>query len=29
MTVGLVAFGGGFVWGAGVIAWKERANVCV
>ena len=29
MLVGLAAFGGGFVWGAGVISWKERANVCV
>jgi 3-oxoacyl-[acyl-carrier-protein] synthase-3 len=25
--VGLVAFGAGFVWAAGVIAWKERAPV--
>ncbi len=25
--VGLAAFGGGFVWGAGVIAYKERARV--
>jgi 3-oxoacyl-[acyl-carrier-protein] synthase-3 len=25
--VGLVAFGSGFVWGAGVISWKERAYV--
>jgi 3-oxoacyl-[acyl-carrier-protein] synthase-3 len=29
MLVGVAAFGGGFVWGAGVISWKERANVCV
>ena len=26
--VGLVAFGAGFVWGAGVISWKERVHVC-
>ena len=25
-TVALAAFGGGFVWGAGVIAWKERVR---
>jgi 3-oxoacyl-[acyl-carrier-protein] synthase III len=23
-TVGLAAFGAGFVWGAGVVSWKER-----
>lgn len=28
-TVGLVAFGAGFTWGAGVVAWKERASVSV
>lgn len=28
-TVGLVAFGAGFVWGAGVIGWKERSEVYV
>jgi 3-oxoacyl-[acyl-carrier-protein] synthase-3 len=26
-TVGLAAFGAGFVWGAGVVSWKERAPV--
>lgn len=26
-TVGLAAFGAGFVWGAGVVSWKERARV--
>ena len=26
--VGLAAFGAGFVWGAGVVSWKERAHVC-
>lgn len=26
MTVGLAAFGAGFVWGAGVMRWKERAR---
>lgn len=26
MTVGLAAFGAGFVWGAGVVRWKERAR---
>jgi len=26
-TVALVAFGAGFVWGAGVVKWKERAYV--
>jgi 3-oxoacyl-[acyl-carrier-protein] synthase-3 len=25
--VALAAFGAGFVWGAGVISWKERAHV--
>ncbi len=29
MLVGIAAFGGGFVWGAGVIGWKERASVCI
>jgi 3-oxoacyl-[acyl-carrier-protein] synthase-3 len=28
MTVGLAAFGAGFVWGAGVVSWKERRHVC-
>jgi 3-oxoacyl-[acyl-carrier-protein] synthase III len=28
-TVGLAAFGAGFVWGAGVISWKERVPVYV
>jgi 3-oxoacyl-[acyl-carrier-protein] synthase-3 len=27
MTVGLAAFGAGFVWGAGVVSWKERQDV--
>ncbi len=26
-TVALAAFGAGFVWGAGIIAWKERVHV--
>jgi 3-oxoacyl-[acyl-carrier-protein] synthase-3 len=26
--VALSAFGAGFVWGSGVISWKERAHVC-
>jgi 3-oxoacyl-[acyl-carrier-protein] synthase-3 len=26
-TVALAAFGAGFVWGAGVLSWKERASV--
>jgi 3-oxoacyl-[acyl-carrier-protein] synthase-3 len=26
--VALAAFGAGFVWGAGVVSWKERAHVC-
>jgi 3-oxoacyl-[acyl-carrier-protein] synthase III len=26
--VGLAAFGAGFVWGAGIISWKERVHVC-
>jgi 3-oxoacyl-[acyl-carrier-protein] synthase-3 len=26
-TVGLAAFGAGFVWGAGVVSWKERQDV--
>jgi len=25
-TVALSAFGGGFVWGAGIVTWKERVN---
>ncbi|MBI5105726.1 MAG: 3-oxoacyl-ACP synthase, partial [Solirubrobacterales bacterium] len=28
MTLGLAAFGAGFVWGAGVVSWKERVHVC-
>jgi len=28
MTVALAAFGAGFVWGAGVVAWKERVHAC-
>jgi 3-oxoacyl-[acyl-carrier-protein] synthase-3 len=28
-TVALAAFGAGFVWGAGIVSWKERADVCV
>ena len=28
-TVGLAAFGAGFVWGAGVVSWKERVPVYV
>ena len=27
-TVGLAAFGAGFVWGAGIVSWKERVHVC-
>src|SRR5919204_249389 len=27
-TVALAAFGAGFVWGAGVVSWKERLHVC-
>jgi 3-oxoacyl-[acyl-carrier-protein] synthase III len=27
-TVALAAFGAGFVWGAGVIRWKERRQAC-
>jgi 3-oxoacyl-[acyl-carrier-protein] synthase III len=27
-TVALSAFGAGFVWGAGVVSWKERVHVC-
>jgi 3-oxoacyl-[acyl-carrier-protein] synthase III len=27
-TVALAAFGAGFVWGAGVISWKERRQAC-
>ncbi|MDX6708734.1 MAG: 3-oxoacyl-[acyl-carrier-protein] synthase [Solirubrobacteraceae bacterium] len=26
-TVAIAAFGAGFVWGAGVLSWKERVNV--
>ena len=25
-TVALAAFGAGFVWGAGVLSWKERIH---
>jgi 3-oxoacyl-[acyl-carrier-protein] synthase-3 len=28
MTIGLAAFGAGFVWGAGVVSWKERRHAC-
>lgn len=28
-TIGLAAFGAGFVWAAGVVRWKERAGVCL
>jgi 3-oxoacyl-[acyl-carrier-protein] synthase-3 len=27
-TLALAAFGAGFVWGAGVVRWKERVHVC-
>jgi 3-oxoacyl-[acyl-carrier-protein] synthase-3 len=27
-TVALSAFGAGFVWGAGIVSWKERVHVC-
>jgi 3-oxoacyl-[acyl-carrier-protein] synthase-3 len=27
-TVALAAFGAGFVWGAGIVSWKERQHVC-
>jgi len=27
-TVAMAAFGAGFVWGAGVVRWKERVHVC-
>ncbi|HEV7751931.1 MAG TPA: beta-ketoacyl-ACP synthase 3 [Baekduia sp.] len=27
-TVALAAFGAGFVWGAGIVSWKERRDVC-
>jgi len=27
-TVALAAFGAGFVWGAGLVSWKERRYVC-
>jgi 3-oxoacyl-[acyl-carrier-protein] synthase-3 len=27
-TVALAAFGAGFVWGAALVGWKERAHVC-
>jgi 3-oxoacyl-[acyl-carrier-protein] synthase III len=27
-TVALAAFGAGFVWGAGVVTWKERRQAC-
>jgi hypothetical protein len=26
MTVALSAFGAGFVWGAGILSWKERVH---
>jgi 3-oxoacyl-[acyl-carrier-protein] synthase-3 len=26
--VALATFGAGFVWGAGIVSWKERAHVC-
>ena len=26
--VALSAFGAGFVWGSGVVSWKEREHVC-
>jgi 3-oxoacyl-[acyl-carrier-protein] synthase-3 len=26
--VALAAFGAGFVWGAGIVSWKERVHVC-
>jgi 3-oxoacyl-[acyl-carrier-protein] synthase III len=27
-TIALAAFGAGFVWGAGLVSWKERRYVC-
>jgi 3-oxoacyl-[acyl-carrier-protein] synthase-3 len=27
-TIALAAFGAGFVWGAGIVSWKERVHVC-
>jgi 3-oxoacyl-[acyl-carrier-protein] synthase-3 len=27
-TVALAAFGAGFVWGAGIVSWKERQQAC-
>jgi 3-oxoacyl-[acyl-carrier-protein] synthase-3 len=27
-TIALAAFGAGFVWGAGIVSWKERRHVC-
>jgi 3-oxoacyl-[acyl-carrier-protein] synthase-3 len=27
-TIALAAFGAGFVWGAGIVSWKERRYVC-
>jgi 3-oxoacyl-[acyl-carrier-protein] synthase-3 len=27
-TIALAAFGAGFVWGAGIVSWKERQYVC-
>jgi len=27
-TVALAAFGAGFVWGAGIVGWKERRSCC-
>jgi 3-oxoacyl-[acyl-carrier-protein] synthase-3 len=26
--IALAAFGAGFVWGAGIVSWKERVHVC-
>jgi 3-oxoacyl-[acyl-carrier-protein] synthase-3 len=27
-TIAMAAFGAGFVWGAGIVSWKERVHVC-
>jgi 3-oxoacyl-[acyl-carrier-protein] synthase-3 len=27
-TIALAAFGAGFVWGAGIVSWKERRHAC-
>lgn len=27
-TIALAAFGAGFVWGAGIVSWKERRQAC-